>query len=626
MDPTDTERDNRPSRRVGRRKVLAVGAAGAVSIAGCALAPHPSPMTATSARAAPAEVRPLLAEQPEPLPEPPAQVLPAPVPAPPMAALNDLGVAGIAQPFWSGQGDRILYYDQPQPGLDGTWAADPVTGRAERERPQWGYYVSRGTLLVTPRPQRRETYVMHLPTGREWTLATTNSALFTADGTMVLHSAAAPNPPGVVGGGGGPGNFQTTTFQVSWADGQNAQRIALPINASPVVWMPGKDGTPNQRVLLTGRRNRTDVTGFYILDVNNKSLVDLVRHRRITGVNPSPDGTWVAFFAMWNADTAQNGLWVMRTDGSDARRLDLVGGYRWTESNRLVVIPVRNGAGESHEVWDVEPTSGEMRRLTDGNQLPFRVSNFDWDMTPDGTGIVFVDAVTRRLTSLTLPTGLQPLPATQPSTSPGPVTGSGKPYRLPFASPSNPSGWYVAQWYGITTTGYRARNSAYSQGQGIHFGIDFATPYGTPVVAVAPGRVVAIDGGYGSPPHNVVIQTTDNNQIMYGHLREPSQHVQVGQTVEAGQVVGNSGDSSFPYDGWGNPHLHLEVRKNGRDVATNLVPHFDVNWDDFSLGAYPGPRFERDLDNPRRYQFPDDQPDIRFGGAIISNFSRPWPP
>ena len=189
----------------------------------------------------------------------------------------------------------------------------------------------------------------------------------------------------------------------------------------------------------------------------------------------------------------------------------------------------------------------------------------------------------------------------------------------------SPSGWYVAQWYGVTTGGYRGRNSVYSQGQGIHFGIDFPNPIGTPVVAVAPGRVIAVDGDYGSPPHNVVLQLADGNIAMYGHLIETSRHVQVGQLVDTGQIVGNTGDSSAPYDGNGNPHLHFEVRKQGRAVATNPVPYFDVNWDDMGLG-YPGPRFERNLDDPRRYQFPDDQPDIRFGGAIITNFGRPWPP
>ena len=241
--------------------------------------------------------------------------------------------------------------------------------------------------------------------------------------------------------------------------------------------------------------------------------------------------------------------------------------------------------------------------------------------------LVFVEAGTRRLVNLSLPDGMQPLPAVAPPVVPNPgPAGNGKAYRLPFESAPGPNGWYIAQWYGITTGGYRGRNSAYSQGQGIHFGIDFAAPVGTPLVAVAPGRVIAVDGDYGSPPHNVVIALDDGNQAMYGHVIERSRHVQVGQRVSAGDVVANTGDSSAPYDGFGNPHVHLEIRKRGRDTATNLVPWFDANWDDLSLGAYPGPRFEKDLDNPRKFQFPDEQPDIRFGGAIITNFARPWPP
>jgi hypothetical protein len=124
----------------------------------------------------------------------------------------------------------------------------------------------------------------------------------------------------------------------------------------------------------------------------------------------------------------------------------------------------------------------------------------------------------------------------------------------------------------------------------------------------------------------VVIQLRDGNQAMYGHLVERSRHVQVGQTVEAGQVVGNTGDSIAPYNCTRNPHLHLEIRKQGRAVATNPVPFFDVNWDDVTLGVSPGPRFERNLDDPKKNQFLDEQPDIWFGGPVISNFARAWPP
>src|SRR2546422_1031437 len=82
-----------------------------------------------------------------------------------------------------------------------------------------------------------------------------------------------------------------------------------------------------------------------------------------------------------------------------------------------------------------------------------------------------------------------PVPGALPAMPPAPVAFGSKQYRLPFQTPPGAGGWYVAQWYGITTTGYRARNSAYREGQGIHFGVDFPNPLGTPVVAIAPGRV-----------------------------------------------------------------------------------------------------------------------------------------
>jgi hypothetical protein len=607
--------------RLLRRGVLGAGAGALVA---CSTAASP---------AAPQEQ----AVAPPPLPEP-AQPAPAPAvapalptvqpvvaPPPPAPTLTDLGVEGAVQPFWSAGGERVLFYDQPQAGRGGTWSADPVTGQLALERPQWGSYVAGGALLITPRPARRDTYVLHVPSGREWTLPTTAGGLFSADGTVVAYSAATQNAPGGQGAPGGGGEIQPTTLVVSGADGQGARRLSLPINASPVAWVPGADGTPNARLLLSGRRSRQDNTGLYLLDTRDQSLADLVRFRRLIGALSSPDGEWVAYLALWNADSGQDGLWVMRTDGRDRRRLNILGSYRWTADGRLLVIPVRGDAG-SHEVWEVTPGSGEARRLTDPAQTPFRIANFDWDLSPDGTRLVFVSAGSRRLTGLTLPRGLVASPGAPPP-PPGPPgeAGGGKPYRLPFAIPNGPSGWYIGQWYGITTGGYRGRNSAYSQGQGIHFGIDFAAPLRTPLVAVAPGKIIAVDGDYGSPPHNVVLQLADGNQVMYGHLVERSRHVQVGQTVETGQVVGNSGDSSRPYDGFGNPHVHLELRKGGRAVATNPVPYFDVNWDDLSLGAFPGPRFERNLDDPKRHQFLDDQPDIWFGGPIISNFARPWP-
>src|SRR5919197_4868201 len=122
---------------------------------------------------------------------------PPPPPAPPPAPqLPRLGVEGIVQPFWSADGARLLYYDQPAPGQGGTWSADPATGAIARERPEWGYYVAQGTLVAAARPAQRDTNVLHLPSGREWTLPTTNSTVFSDDGTVVAYTGAAIGQPG----------------------------------------------------------------------------------------------------------------------------------------------------------------------------------------------------------------------------------------------------------------------------------------------------------------------------------------------------------------------------------------------------------------------------------------------
>ena len=71
------------------------------------------------------------------------------------------------------------------------------------------------------------------------------------------------------------------------------------------------------------------------------------------------------------------------------------------------------------------------------------------------------------------------------------------------------------------------------------------------------------------------------------------------------------------------------VRERTRDRlrgAGDAMSAVDGNVDDMGLGTWPGPRFERNLDDPKAHQFLDDQPDIRFGGPIITNFARPWPP
>ena len=88
-----------------------------------------------------------------------------------------------------------------------------------------------------------------------------------------------------------------------------------------------------------------------------------------------------------------------------------------------------------------------------------------------------------------------------------------------------------------------------------HTGQDFAAPEGTPVRAIADGRVVFAgwDGSYGL---KVVVEHPDGTVTWYAHLSSilrTSGHVSGGEVIAR---VGSTGNST-------GDHLHLEVRPGG---------------------------------------------------------------
>lgn len=215
--------------------------------------------------------------------------------------------------------------------------------------------------------------------------------------------------------------------------------------------------------------------------------------------------------------------------------------------------------------------------------------------------------------------------AVRPDASPIAAKADAPQFRLPFAEPPGADTWFVSQGYGETVWAQRNWPDLYAAGQGIHFGIDFATRCGRNVLAIGDGTVLGIDGNYGSAPHNLAIQHPGGYVSVYGHLRERTTLVRVGQQVKAGDVVAHSGD---PYSASCDkaPHLHLEIRTNGVGRTTNPMNLIPADWDRLTLGVGAGgTAFAQDLTNPRRYGTLRDQPDITFGGGILVNYPT-WEP
>ena len=90
----------------------------------------------------------------------------------------------------------------------------------------------------------------------------------------------------------------------------------------------------------------------------------------------------------------------------------------------------------------------------------------------------------------------------------------------------------------------------------LHAGIDLATAEGTPYKAIHAGTVTAAgyQGGYG---YAITIKNPDGTETIYAHSRRLL--VEKGQTVKAGQVIGEVGRSGYSY----GTHLHLEIHVDG---------------------------------------------------------------
>jgi murein DD-endopeptidase MepM/ murein hydrolase activator NlpD len=112
---------------------------------------------------------------------------------------------------------------------------------------------------------------------------------------------------------------------------------------------------------------------------------------------------------------------------------------------------------------------------------------------------------------------------------------------------------------GPITSGFGMRRHPIFRITRMHNGVDIAAPWGSPVLAAAPGRVLYTGwfGGYGKM---ILLDHGSGVTTLYAHLSRIL--VRRGQVVERGQRIGRVGSTGYST----GPHLHFEVRIDGRPV------------------------------------------------------------
>lgn len=128
---------------------------------------------------------------------------------------------------------------------------------------------------------------------------------------------------------------------------------------------------------------------------------------------------------------------------------------------------------------------------------------------------------------------------------------------VPFISVDGFCSPVGANWQSIVTSEFGYRSDPFTGVTSGHSGMDLAVPTGTPIRAALPGVVTVSKynaGGYG---YYVMIDHGNGMSTLYGHNSRLI--AQVGQTVEAGDIIAFSGSTGRST----GPHLHFEVRING---------------------------------------------------------------
>jgi murein DD-endopeptidase MepM/ murein hydrolase activator NlpD len=107
--------------------------------------------------------------------------------------------------------------------------------------------------------------------------------------------------------------------------------------------------------------------------------------------------------------------------------------------------------------------------------------------------------------------------------------------------------------------------------------LDFKMKKGSQICAAREGVVIEVKkdsdkGGlkdeYLSQGNHIIIQHNDGSIAQYWHLDKDGAYVNVGDTVQKGQLIGLSGNTGYT----AFPHLHFQVKdKTGKQILTRFV-------------------------------------------------------
>jgi Tol biopolymer transport system component len=237
------------------------------------------------------------------------------------------------------------------------------------------------------------TIVERASDGAQWTIDNGGRrVLFAPDGQHIAWVAAEQT-----------GNFDVRRDDIWLAnvDGSNARRVATVYGGGVQGWFGD-----SARMLIGGKANRDDVTStLSILTLADGSVRKLIDAERPRSILLSPDDKHIVYYVSQARDMAQDGMYLLDVsqEGATPQRLDFFGAFRWCSPTRLYYVPMQVDA-PSNELWRFDMTTNQASVIiTASADSQFKISNGNWNISPDDKHIIYVSALDHNIWLVTLP-------------------------------------------------------------------------------------------------------------------------------------------------------------------------------------------------------------------------------
>jgi Tol biopolymer transport system component len=282
-------------------------------------------------------------------------------------------------PLWSPDSSTVLFLDKPEGGPVGYYGVSVLQPQAPKlllpvafYSPDFGYAVHPGA----------STLIQRMSDGARIRLDTSGGNLSWGPKGQVVWQVMAQE-----------GNFDRRSTRVFVGDLEgNTLQMATSYGGGFSGWLD------ENTVLLSGKSQPSDaLRRLETLDLQSGARKLLTQALGLRSLSISPDRNHIAYYVAFDTPE-RNGMFVVSKSG-ERKTMPWFGSYRWRDGKRIVYIALALSA-QSHVLREYDLQTGQTRVLAD---LGTKVSNDQWQVSPDGKRVVFVDTSDRNLWVTDLP-------------------------------------------------------------------------------------------------------------------------------------------------------------------------------------------------------------------------------